>query len=270
MTIIEDKLQRLKNKIKEYKSCIVAYSGGVDSTFLLAVAHEVLGDNCLAVIATSSLYPKREYVFATKWLKKNNIKYIEIESEELNISGFTNNPTDRCYFCKKELFSKIYEIAKHREIDVVFDGTNADDANDHRPGMKAAEELNVVRPLLEFGFTKNDIRKLSEEIYRLPTAKKQPMACMASRIPYGEKITKKKLSQIEEIEDYLDSKGFSIFRARHHGEILRLELGKEELNKIQNTELAKDIVNFCKRCGFTYITLDLEGFRSGSMNEVLE
>lgn len=264
-----DKLENLKSTIRSIGSCAVAYSGGVDSTLLVAVAREVLGDKCLPVIAVSSTYPKREFESAVKWLGDQNIDFIKVESEELDIPGFAANPANRCYYCKKELYTLILKIAKERNLRAIIDGANADDTGDFRPGMQAARELGVRSPLLECGLTKIDIRQISREVYHLPTADKQSMACMSSRIPYGSSITREKLRQIENIEDILAENGFHTFRARHHGDILRLELGQPEIKLIESEELKTAIVRVAKNNGFKYITLDLEGFRSGSMNEVL-
>jgi uncharacterized protein len=247
----------------------VAYSGGVDSTLLLAVAHEVLGTGCLAVIATSSTYPKREYESALAWVQTQGIPYVTLVSEELDIPGFSDNPPDRCYFCKKALFSKMLVIAKQSGLSMVADGTNFDDTGDFRPGMKATKELGVRSPLLECGLTKEDIRTISREIYHLPTADRQSMACMASRIPYGSLVTPEKLSQVEAIEDFLAGKGFLVFRARHHGDLLRIELGRDEMVMLNQDTMTEELVAFAKKIGFVYVTMDLQGFRSGSMNETL-
>jgi pyridinium-3,5-biscarboxylic acid mononucleotide sulfurtransferase len=263
------KLEKLKSLITSYGGLAVAFSGGVDSTLLLEVAHEVLGKKCLAVIATSSTYPKREYDAALKWVQDKGIRHMVIISEEIDIPGFSDNPPDRCYFCKKELFSRIQNEVERLGIHVIADGANSDDTGDFRPGIRAARELGVKSPLMECGLTKKDIRTISREIYRLPTADRQSMACMASRIPYGSPITKEKLGQIEVIEGFLAKKGFKVYRARHHGDLLRLELGKDDMAMLQKGALAAEIVDLAKKNGFVYVTLDLQGFRSGSMNEVL-
>ncbi len=265
-----EKLDALKGLIRSFGNLAVAFSGGVDSTLLVTVAHEVLGENCLAVIAASPTYPKREYEEALRLIESRGIRYITIVSEELDIPAFAANPPDRCYHCKKELFSKIRNIAARFGISTIADGANRDDTGDFRPGMRAARELGIRSPLMECGLTKADIRLISKEIYGLPTADKQPMACMASRIPYGSAITAGKLRQIEAVEDLLAEKGFRIFRARHHGDLLRLELGKEEMDMAMEEELTAEIVKIAKATGFVYVTIDLEGFRSGSMNEELD
>lgn len=265
----ESKLTNLKKLIKSWESCAIAYSGGVDSTFLLAVAHEVLKEKCLAVIATSSTYPKREYIPAIEWLDKNGIRYESIVSEELDIPEFRDNPPQRCYYCKKELFIKVRKIAEKNGIKVIADGANLDDTGDFRPGMQAAKELDVKSPLKELGFSKEDIRHLSSSVYNLPTAFRQAMACMASRFPYGFSITRQRLRQVEEVEDFLAVKGFKTFRARHHGDVLRIELARKDMSLAISDDLSTEIVNAAKKAGFAYVTLDLEGFRSGSMNEVL-
>ena len=265
----ETKLQNLKDMLGSWGSCAIAYSGGVDSTFLLAVAHEVLKEKCLAVIATSSTYPKREYLPAIEWLDKNGIRYESIVSEELDIPEFRDNPPQRCYYCKKELFIKVRDIADKHAIKVIADGANLDDTGDFRPGMQAAKELDVKSPLKDLGFSKDDIRQLSASVYNLPTAFRQAMACMASRFPYGFSITRQRLRQVEEVEDFLAAKGFKTFRARHHGDVLRIELAREDMPSAIDNDLAAEIVSTAKKAGFVYVTLDLEGFRSGSMNEVL-
>ncbi len=264
------KLAALRNLLSSFGSLAVAYSGGVDSTFLLAVAHEVLGENCLAVIATSPVFPKREYEQALAWIEGRRFRFVTFVSDELHLPAFSENPPDRCYHCKKGLFSRIVHEAGRSGITVVADGTNSDDTLDYRPGMKALQELCIRSPLRECGITKADIRLLSREVYDLASADRQSMACMASRIPYGSGITAEKLGQIETVEDFLAARGFRFFRARHHGEVLRIELGPDEMGLAMQEALRAGIVETAKKAGFTYVTLDLQGFRSGSMNEVLD
>jgi len=264
-----EKLARLRDILRKTGGCAVAYSGGVDSSLVLAVARDVLGDRCLAVIATSSTYARRECEAAIAWVQQQGIPYVAIESEELDVPGFRDNPPDRCYYCKKELFTRVREQAAAHGLDHVADGTNADDVHDWRPGMRAAEELGVLSPLKEAGLTKDDIRSIAREAYRLPMADKPAMACMASRFPYGSTITREKLRQVEEVEALLAQQGFEVYRARHHGDILRLELGPGEMECIQRPEVREACVRLAKAQGFTYVTLDLEGYRTGSMNEPL-
>lgn len=263
---LQEKYEKLKNYIKSLGSLAVAYSGGVDSTFLVKVAYDVLGDRVIAVTATSSTYPKRELNDAITFIKQIGAKHIVIESEELEIEGFNKNPVDRCYYCKKELFEKIWKVAKAHGIEYVADGSNFDDLNDFRPGMKAACELNVVSPLKVAGLTKEDIRKLSKEL-GLPTWDKPAFACLSSRIPYGERITKEKLSMIEKAEEYLLGLGFKQVRVRYHQDkFARIEIGKDEMEKFLNINVIESVRNKFKELGFLYVTLDLDGYRTGSMN----
>ena len=261
------KLERLRSILKNTGGCAVAFSGGVDSSVVLSAAHETLKDRCLAVIATSSTYPEREYRRALEWVEQQGIPHVVISSEELDIPEFSCNPTDRCYYCKKELFEKVGEQARIHGLGFVADGSNADDAGDYRPGMTAARELKVLSPLREAGLTKEDVRALAREVYRLPVADKPSMACLASRFPYGAEITQSKLEQVEQIEVFLERQGVRVFRARHHGDILRLELGPEEMNAVMNVDMRRKIILMAKELGFIYVTLDLEGYRTGSMNE---
>jgi uncharacterized protein len=263
------KLARLRDLLRRTGGCAVAYSGGVDSSLVLAVAGEVLGDRCLAVIATSSTYARRECEAAVEWVREQGIPYEAIESEELDVPGFRDNPPDRCYHCKKELFTKVREQARAHGLHHVADGTNADDARDYRPGMRAARELGVLTPLLDAGLTKDDIRVVAREAYQLPMADKPAMACMASRFPYHNAITPEKLRQVEAIEAFLTEQGFEVYRARHHGDILRLELGPGETDRILRPALREACVRLAKSLGFVYVTVDLEGYRTGSMNEPL-
>ncbi|WP_033426660.1 MULTISPECIES: ATP-dependent sacrificial sulfur transferase LarE [Thermoanaerobacter] len=267
--ILQQKLNVLKSYIKELGSLAVAYSGGVDSTFLIKVAYDVLGDKALAVTARSSTYPEREFNEAIKYIQEIGARHIAITSEELDVDGFSSNPIDRCYYCKKELFQKVWKVAKENGIDHIADGSNYDDLNDYRPGMKAAQELKVVSPLKFAKLTKKDIRALSKEM-GLPTWNKPSFACLASRIPYGQLITREKLSMIDKAENFLIELGFRQLRVRHHGNIARIELGEKDYEKILNRDLMKKIAAKLKDIGFTYVTLDLEGYRTGSMNEVLK
>lgn len=265
---IESKFNKLKESIKAFESAVIAYSGGVDSTFLLKVAHDVLGDNVIAVTAKSSTYPEREFNEAKKLAEKIGAKHIVIVSEELDIEGFSKNPTNRCYYCKKELFTKINEIAKKNNINYVLDGSNLDDVGDYRPGMIAAKELGVLSPLKLSELTKNDIRQLSKTL-GLPTWDKPSFACLSSRVPYGSEITIPKLNMIDRAEQFLLDIGFRQVRVRHHGDIARIEVAAEEREKIFSIELMDKISEKLKSIGFKYVTFDLTGYRTGSMNEVI-
>jgi len=263
-------LGRLREILRQTGGCAIAYSGGIDSSFLLAVASEALGGRCLAVIAASSTYPRRECDAAIAWVQRKGIPHVVIESEELDIPGFRDNPPLRCYYCKRELFTRVREAALAHGLEHVADGTNADDPCDHRPGLRAAQELGALAPLKEAGLTKADIRCLAREIYHLPMADKPASACLASRFPYGSAITPAKLRQVEEMEDFLARLGFRVFRARHHGTILRLEIGPAEMEFFLSAVFREACIRFAKGLGFTYVTLDLEGYRTGSLNETLE
>ncbi|MBU3111130.1 ATP-dependent sacrificial sulfur transferase LarE [Clostridium lacusfryxellense] len=262
------KFQNLKNNIKRLGSVAIAYSGGVDSTFLLKVAADVLGDKVIAITAKSTTYPEREFKEAVKYIGDIGAKHIVIISEELEIEGFAKNPIDRCYFCKKELFSKVRKVADDNNINAVLDGSNADDVSDFRPGMKAANELKVISPLKDAGLTKDNIRELSKNL-GLPTWNKPAFACLSSRFPYGNEITVEKLSMVERAEQFLMDLGFRQIRVRHHGDIARVEVNAQERNKFFDIELMDKVANELKSFGFKYVTLDLLGYRTGSMNEVL-
>jgi uncharacterized protein len=262
-----EKLSQLQQLLKNLKSCAIAYSGGVDSTFLIKVAYDILGDNALAITATSSTYPKRELEDAKRYAQEIGIPHVIIHSEELDIPEFSDNPSDRCYYCKKELFHKIQEIAKEQHLNAVLDGSNADDTLDYRPGARARNELGVRSPLKEVGLTKQEIRQLSIFLH-LKSSGKPPFACLASRIPYGIKITKERLKQVDAAEEHLFLLGIRQCRVRYHDHIARIEVPLDEIPTIITH--AQTIIKRFKTLGFTYITLDLEGYRTGSLNEVLD
>lgn len=264
----EDKLSILKENLRNLESVAIAYSGGVDSTFLLKVAHEVLGNNVIAITAKSSTYPERELMEAKKFAEEIGVKHIIIVSEELDIEGFSKNPTNRCYYCKKELFTKIEDIAKENKMKHVVDGSNMDDTGDYRPGMVAAKELGVISPLKLSNMTKEDIRWFSKQ-YGLKTWNKPSFACLSSRVPYGSYITIEKLKMIENAEQFLLDLGFRQVRVRHHGEIARIEVSPEEREAFFNLNTMDKVSEKLKEIGFKYVTLDLFGYRTGSMNEVL-
>ena len=261
------KLLELKRYLTNLKRVAIAYSSGVDSTFLLKVSHEILKDNVIAITARSCSFPKRELDEAVEFCRENSIKHIIVDSEELEIEGFKNNPPNRCYLCKKELFSKIKQIAKENNIENIIEGSNIDDEGDYRPGMIAIKELKVKSPLKELGFTKKEIREFSKNL-GLKTASKQSFACLSSRFPYGEEITKEKLNMVDKSEQFLLDLGFNQLRVRIHGNNLaRIEVLPEEFEKLILNR--KDIVAKLKEIGFKYISMDIEGYRTGSMNEVL-
>jgi len=263
---LNSKLEKLKEYLKNLESVVVAFSSGVDSTFLLKVAHDTLGENVIAVTAKSCSFPSRELNEAIEFCKTNNIKHIIIKSEELDIDGFKNNPPNRCYLCKKELFTKIQSIAKENGISNIIEGSNLDDEGDYRPGMQAIKELNIKSPLRELGFTKQEIRELSKEL-GLPTFEKPSFACLSSRFVYGETITEEKLKMVDKAEQFLLDLGFHQVRVRIHSNIARIEVEQNEMQKIMDNRNA--IAHKLKELGFSYVTLDLLGYRTGSMNETL-
>jgi uncharacterized protein len=266
---VEEKFARLKEILLSMERVVVAYSGGVDSTLLLRVAKESLGEeHVVAVTARSPLYPERELAGAKRIAQEMGVRHILIESNELEIEGFSKNPPNRCYFCKKELFEEMQNLARKEAISFVVEGSTLDDEKDHRPGRRAIQELGIRSPLQEARFTKKDVRELSRAM-GLPTWDKPSFACLASRFPYGEEITPEGLRMVDEAEDFLFSLGFEQVRVRHYQSLARIEVYPEEMNRLMNGSLREKVVNRLKKIGYRYVTLDLQGFRSGSMNEVL-
>jgi len=263
--ILEKKLEKLRQIIADCGSALIAFSGGVDSTFLLKMAVEVLGDRALAVTARSETYPEREYREAVRLAAEVGARHITIASKELEIEQFVNNPPRRCYFCKKELFTKLTEVAREQGIERIADGCNADDVDDFRPGMEAASEMGVISPLKEAGLTKEDIRTLSKRM-GVSTWDKPSLACLASRFPYGKKITPEGLEMVARAEDFLRDLGFRQLRVRHHGDMARIEVPKKDIPTLIEEETRRKVVEGFREIGYNYVTIDLAGYRTGSMN----
>lgn len=260
------KLEALKDKLKSMESVVVAFSGGVDSSFLVKVAHDVLGDKVLAVTARSSTFPEREFKEAVEFAAQYNIPHRVVFSEELEVEGFADNPRNRCYLCKQELFSKMKQLAANEGYKYVVEGSNYDDTGDYRPGLQAISELGIASPLREVGLTKNEIRLLSKEM-GLKTWDKPSFACLSSRFPYGERITKEKLEMVDKAEQTLIDMGFRQVRVRHHGSVARIEVNEEEFGRFIDSKIRDEIYSRFKELGFLYVALDLKGYRTGSMNE---
>lgn len=267
--ILLDKYDQLKDYLKSLGAVAVAFSSGVDSTFLLFAAHEALEDKAIAVTASSCLFPKRELREATDYCKKLGVTHYTVEEDVFTIEGFAQNPPDRCYLCKYKLFESFINLAKKHGTEFVVEGSNLDDNGDYRPGLKAISELGILSPLRKVGFTKREIRELSA-YFGIPTAEKASFACLASRFPYGETISVEKLGMVDKAEQFLLDEGFKQFRVRIHGtDVARIEVLPEDFERFMNPDFRENIYGVFKEYGFNYVSLDLKGYRTGSMNETL-
>ena len=265
---VEEKRQQLVNIINDMGSVIVAYSGGVDSAFLAAVAHEVLGDKALSVTANSPSLAPSELEDAIALATDQEIHYEIIETKETEREDYQANNPDRCFFCKDELYSHLIKFADQRGYTVITNGTNVDDLGDYRPGLEAAKQYGVRSPLVEADLTKQDIRDLSKEM-GLPTWDKPAQACLSSRIPYGTMVTVEALTRIAKAEHFLRSKGFKQLRVRHHETVARIEIEPKDFQALLDESIRNEITEYFKSIGYSYVTMDMNGFRSGSLNEIL-
>ena len=268
LAMTQEKLEKLKSIFESYGSVLVAFSGGVDSTFVLKVARDVLGKKRVkAGTAKSASLPRRELEESSQLASLVDVEHLVIETRELEKPGYAENSPDRCYFCKETLYETLQPIAEREGFKVICNGTNLDDLGDYRPGLRAARDFSVRSPLVEAGFTKADVRYFSR-VLGLPTWEKPAMPCLSSRIPYGQEVTPGKLSQIEQAENFLRDLGLRTVRVRHHGDVARIEVAREEMEQFFDERFQEQVAAALKSFGFHYIALDLEGYRMGSFNKV--
>lgn len=266
MTSLDQKLNELKESLMGLESVVVAFSGGVDSAFLLKTCRDVLGERVLAVTADSPIHPAHELEDAAKLAESLRVRHLIVRTGELENPQFTANPPDRCYHCKTGLFQALQEIAVAKGVLSVVEGSNADDLEDYRPGARAADEMGVRRPLQEAGLTKAEIRAISQEL-GLPTWNKPSLACLASRIPYGSPITPEALASVDAAEAFIRSLGIAHVRVRHHGQTARIEVDPGDVEKLARETNRLRVVNQLRGLGYVHVTLDLAGYRTGSLNE---
>lgn len=265
---MEQKYQKLLTYLKSLGKVAVAFSSGVDSTFLLYAAKEALGDQVVAITGASHSFPKRELKESIEYCRELGVKHVVCETDELSIEGFAENPKNRCYICKKALFVNFLQTAKEQGCDVLIEGSNVDDEGDYRPGAVAIKELGVLSPLKICGYTKQEIRDISK-VLGVPTWDKPSYACLSSRFPYGERITAEKLQMVDKAEELLLSLGFSQFRVRIHGMMARIEILPQQFDAFMKEDVRMKVYRDLKEMGFTYVSLDLFGYRTGSMNETI-